>query len=174
MDEQDRNGIELWEFALIRKIASRYAGQVDADELASELCLHVLKLKHRKSELIVDWKAYLAKSLLRRADRIVPSWIRRQGRAVSLDTAIAAPAEHMRDIRLEELLSTDDQDGTSFDELISMYQGLGPKEKRLWDLLVEERGNTLRVAKRMRKPRKTVDYHIQKLRRLIKSRGFGV
>lgn len=177
MDEQDRNGIELWEFDLIRNIASRYARQVDIDELASELCLHLLKFKRRKSSMIADWRAYLAKSLLRRADKIVTSWVRRRERTTSLDAVMAAPSNeegHLRDIRLEELLSADDQDGGSLEDLLSMYQGLETKEKRLWDLLVEEGGNTVRVAKRLRKPRKTVDYHIQKLRRFLKGRGFGM
>ena len=172
MDAEKQTALEIWEVELAQNVASRYAGQVDTDDLAGELSLFLLKLKQRRLPQITDWRAYLAKSLLRRADRIVRSWSHRQEKTVCLESVVSGASG---DIRLEDLLAAGagEPDELLLGGLLSAYQELGPEEKQLWDLLMEESGDTAKVARRLGKPRTTVDYHIQKLRKNLKIAGWS-
>ncbi|MBI5244048.1 MAG: sigma-70 family RNA polymerase sigma factor [Elusimicrobia bacterium] len=169
MDALRRTEIEPWELDLIRSIASRYSNQVDPDDLAGELSAFLLRFKGKNVKM-ADRKAYLTKSLLRRADRIANAWKRRRDRDVSLESLVSDGDE---DIRLENLLSAEDADTTVLDGLLSIYEQLPREQRRLWDLLIEEDGDTAKVARRLGRPRTSVDYHIQKLRRLLGSGGSG-
>ena len=55
--------------------------------------------------------------------------------------------------------------------LPKVWNALPPDKRKLWQLLFEEEGNISAVAKRLRRPRKTVEYRIQKLETFIKDRG---
>jgi RNA polymerase sigma factor (sigma-70 family) len=172
-----RNDLDRWEIELTQSIASRYMGQMGQDDLSSELCLFLIKLKQKKLSVTKNWKAYLAKSLLRRADRIVRSWSNRQKRTISLDALVDVHLSgdgQSEEICLEDILYEKEEDNMQLESLMSAYNELNPEEKKLWDLLIKEEGNISQVAQEIGKPRKTVDYHIQKLRGLLRSKGFEV
>lgn len=169
MDANDTHEIEVWELELVRNIARRFADQADPSDLESELCAHLLKLNGKKTPAIKDWKAYLALSLLRKAQRRIAVWSHRSDQLISIERGMADGKDG--EIRLEELLSERDAYGESLQmKLFRVYQELDDEQKTLWDLLFEE-GDVAKTARRLGKPRKTVDYHVQKLKKLLESKG---
>ncbi len=169
MDERCTPEIEVWEMELVRNVVKKFARQADPDDLESELCAHLLKIKSKKTNAIKDWKTYLALSLLRKAERRIAVWSRRREVLVSLERGMTEGKEG--EIRLEELLSESDrEEGDLQERLLEIYQELSEEQKSLWDLLLEE-GDVAKTARRLGRPRKTVDYHVQKLKRLLESKG---
>jgi DNA-directed RNA polymerase specialized sigma24 family protein len=161
--------IEPWEFDLIRKVASRFE-TTERQDLEAELARSLFLLKTGTPAHIRNWKAYIAKALLNRASNWIRDWRVRQSRNVPLlppgeedsgkgfsteDALFALEAE--ADIRLALKLVRDK---------------LGPDLHRLWDLLIEEDGNQLAVARRLGMHRNTVRLWIGKIRRVLKQHGF--
>lgn len=153
--------LESWELELARKIAWRFKSSCDPEDIIPELQEHILLIKKRFKKRTKDWKAYLASSLLNRAKRLLRSRKR---------SILETPLEEAG--ACEPLGSATDpavtvESGGALERLLKLYEELDPQQQQLWDLLVEHQGNTAEVARRLKKNRQAVDYHVQKLRRLI-------
>ncbi len=73
--------------------------------------------------------------------------------------------------RFEESLVASEQPADLGIDLSKVWEALAPEMRELWLMLCEEEGNTSAVAKRLRRPRKTVDYWIRKLKTVLNDLG---
>ena len=80
-------------------------------------------------------------------------------------------AEAERPSRLEERLVAPEESIDLRLDLPKAWEALTPEMRELWRLLFEEEGNTSSVAKRLGRPRKTVEYWIRNLRTFFKNCG---
>ena len=123
----------------------------------------MLELKINHHGRVRNWRSFLARSLYNAANNFVrnrrvheirtqPLELEEEEGEPSLARVMAAPEEPL-DLRLD---------------LATIWQEMPPELEQLWELLLEEEGNTTAVAKRLNRPRKTVEYWVQKLRRLLK------
>ena len=165
--------LEPWEMQLAQKIAQRFVRKADPDDLISELQIHILKIKKKEIQGIVDWKSYLARALLRRASELCETWTKRRDETMSLESVLSE-GEGGGNLKLEDVLSIEEfNDPLSGIDPIRVYEELSPYEKQLWDLLIEEEGDITGVAGRLRIPRTTVDYQVRKFRKHLKDMGLG-
>lgn len=167
-DESLSFPIEPWEADLARKVAFRFSGDGDPDEIAAELLEHALRIKKRHKSKVKDWKAYLASSLLNRARKLLKPKKRTLGQVLSLDESFAQEPLAAGQGPLEAIEEADE-----LDRLLKLYEELDPKMQQLWDLLLKHGGSTSEVARQLGKQKQAVDYHIQKLRRILTGRGFS-
>ena len=163
--DKGRLRVELWEAAIVKQVVRAY--RTDQEELEAELLKRLMELKSKHQSKAKDWKSFLARSLYNAANNFVRGQRLRstrtqpleveeeEGHGVSLDQMLAAPEDQI-DLRVD---------------LATLWREMSPELRELWVLLVDERGNVSAVAKRLGRPRKTVDYWIIKLRRFLKSRG---
>jgi DNA-directed RNA polymerase specialized sigma24 family protein len=162
--DRGRLDVDAWEIDLVNQVAHAY--RTDREELVAELFRRLAKLKVKHKAKAWNWKAYLARSLYNAAKNFVRDQNLRHTRIQSLesededDTAVStldflqAPEEPI-DLRID---------------LARLREEMSPELRSLWDLLVEEQGNISAVAKKLRRPRKTIDYWIQKLKTFLKKR----
>jgi RNA polymerase sigma factor (sigma-70 family) len=150
------------------ELAKKIAGSFRAydEDFASELLLRVVQIKAKRLDAVQNWKAFLATSLynaaknaLRREDAF-----RRQAERIELETSAAdhelcRPGRHGMGLEESSAMGMD---------VAKIWSQLSPEMQELAWLFFEEKGNTSSVAKRLQRPRKTVEYWIQKLRRVLK------
>jgi hypothetical protein len=55
-------------------------------------------------------------------------------------------------------------------DLATLREEVSPQLRHLWDLLVEEHWNVSAVARKLGRPRKSLDYWVGRLRQLLKNR----
>jgi DNA-directed RNA polymerase specialized sigma24 family protein len=156
--------VEAWEIALVKQVLHGY--RADRKELEAELFRRLIVLKTKHQSRARNWNAYLARSLYNAANNFVRAenfHTRRihslemedeEGAAASMPDFLPAPEEPL-DLRIE---------------LSRLRQEMSPPLRHLWDLLVEEDGNISAVAKKIGRPRQTVDYWFQKLKTFLKNR----
>jgi DNA-directed RNA polymerase specialized sigma24 family protein len=157
--------VEAWEINLVKQVAHAY--RADQEELEAELFRRLTELKVKHKARARDWKAYLARSLYNAANTFVRDQKIRDRRIQSLEIEdedqapasmldlLPAPAEPL-DLRID---------------LGRLRNEISPQLRDLWDLLVEEQGNISAAAQKLGRPRKTVDYWIQKLKTFLKNRA---
>jgi len=157
--------VEPWEVAIVKQVTRAY--RTDQEELEAELLKRLLELKSKHQSRARDWKSFLARSLYNAANNFVRDQRLRltrtqpleveteEQRGASADQVLAAPAAQI-DLRID---------------LVTLWGELSPELRELWTLLFEEGGNVSAVAKRLGRPRKTVDYWISKLKRFLKNRA---
>lgn len=164
--------VEDWELDLARKIAGSFKKSIgdEAEELEAELFQRLLEIKHQKLEGIEKWDSYLAKSLYNAANNFLNKRNTRGDRMESLD-AIVREEEGDSPIPLENILDEPIEDVDFQIQLSTALQSLSPELKDLWKILVEEDGNTSQVAERLGRPRKTVEYWIDKLKAILKKKA---
>jgi DNA-directed RNA polymerase specialized sigma24 family protein len=161
--------IEPWEFDLIRKVANRFE-TTEREDLEAELALILFRLKASRPSSIQNWKSYLAKALLNKAS----NWIR-DGRArQSRNVPLLAPGQQEPGAGFitEEGVPGRDVDDDLQLALKLLSDELGPDLLRLWELLIEENGNQVAVARRLGMHRNTVRLWIQKIRQALEQHGF--
>jgi DNA-directed RNA polymerase specialized sigma24 family protein len=161
--------IEPWEFDLIRKVADRFE-TTEREDLEAELGRILLRLKVGKPPHVQDWKSYLAKALLNKAS----NWIRDRRFHQSRIVPLIAPGEEESGARFitgKGMPSLEIDDDSQL-ALKLLSNELGPDLLRLWELLIEENGNQLAVARRLGMHRNTVRLWIQKIRQLLEQHGF--
>jgi DNA-directed RNA polymerase specialized sigma24 family protein len=160
-----RLSVEPWEVKVVKQVVHAY--RTDHEELEAELFKRLLDLKLKRHAQVRDWKAFLARSLYNAANNFLRDRNLRECRIyplerddeddapASLARIIAAPEETI-DLRID---------------LSTLLKQLSPELRVLWDVLVTEEGNVSAAAKRLGRPRKTLEYWIKKLRSSLKSRG---
>jgi RNA polymerase sigma factor (sigma-70 family) len=159
--------VENWEVELAKGIARRF--RVNDEDLAAHLLMRVVELKIRRRGDIQNWGAFLAQTLYNAAKNFIrhedvlrrrfrsfgPPCEQDEDRPFSPEERLAAPEERI-DLRLD---------------MAEIRRALTPEMQQLWRLLVEHEGNTSSVARKLGRPRKTVEYWIKKLRGLLTSHG---
>jgi DNA-directed RNA polymerase specialized sigma24 family protein len=158
-----------WEFDLIQKVASRFE-TTEREDLEAELGRILLRLKVGKPAHVQDWKSYLAKALLNKAS----NWIRDRRLRQSRIVPLIAPGEEESGAGF---ITGKGMPGLEIDDdfqlaLKLLRNELGPDLLRLWELLIEENGNQLAVARRLRVHRNTVRLWIRKIRQVLELHGF--
>ena len=156
--------VEAWEIDLVKQVAHAY--RADQEELEAELFRRLTELKVKHKARARDWKAYLARSLYNAANRFVRDQnIRdRRIRSLEIEDEDQAPASIL------DFLPAPEEPLDLRIDLSRLRNEMSPQLRDLWDLLVEEQGNISAVAKKLGRPRKTVDYWLQKLKRFLKNR----
>ncbi len=161
--------IEPWEFDLIRKVAHRFE-TTEREDLEAELALILFRLKASRPAAIQNWKSYLAKALLNKAS----NWIRDVRARQSRTVPMLAPGEEEPGAGFipEERVPGREVDDDLHLALKLLSNELGPDLLRLWELLIEENGNQLAVARRLGMHRNTVRLWIQRIRQVLEQHGF--
>jgi DNA-directed RNA polymerase specialized sigma24 family protein len=157
--------VDAWEIDLVRQITHAYRS--DHEELEAELFRRFTELKVKHKARATDWKAYLARSLYNAANRFVRDQNTRDRRLQSLEIE---DDEHAGASMLDFLPAPDEPLDLRID-LCRLREEMSPQLRDLWDLLVEEQGNVSAAAKKLGRPRKTVDYWIQKLKTFLKNQA---
>ena len=162
--DRGRLQVEPWELGLVKQVAHTY--RTDREELEAELFRRLTEIKVKHQSRAREWKAFLARSLYNAANNFVRDQNLRERRiqsseikdvehgTASMTDFLPAPEEPL-DLRID---------------LARLREEMSPELRDLWDLLAEEEGNISATAKRLGRPRKTVDYWIQKLKTILKDR----
>lgn len=151
--------IKKWELNLVSKITSRYTNLPDKDELQAELYKKLLELKHKKIK-VKDWKSFLAKALFNASN----DYLRKHNHHIKSHISLDDKDENGRSIEI--ISPACNIDGI---ELKMIIEKLSPELRALWDILMLEGGNITKVAKRLNKPRTTVNYYLDKLKDKFKN-----
>ena len=149
---------------VVKQVAHAY--RTDYEELEAELLGRLVELKIKHQARARDWRAFLARSLYNAANNFVRNKRLRESRMQSLepdDVEDAAPG-------LADLLAAPEEPFDLRIDLASLREEVSPQLRHLWDLLVEEHGNISAVARKLGRPRKSLDYWIGKLRQLRENR----
>ena len=159
--------IENWEMELATKIARTYPYFPQWSDLEAELFCKLASLKSKKRKEIKDWKGFLAKSLL----NFARDYIRRCKFGQHLFQSIEDLNQN-EEFSLEDTIPHPGDSPESGIDVKLAFESLSPDLQQLWLLLMEESGNQVRVAARLGKPRTTVKYWIDILKRSLTKRGF--
>lgn len=162
--------IEPWEIGVARSVASAFKTFPEHEDLEAELLKRMLELKERKRPSILDWRGFLAKSLYNAATDYIRRWSFRHRGNISL----AAPLSNEDEAAsLEDLLAAPEESLDLRIDLSSVMEELPAEFRELWHLLVEERGNMSSAARRIGRPKRTVNFWVGKIKSALKKRGFG-
>jgi DNA-directed RNA polymerase specialized sigma24 family protein len=157
--------VEAWEINLVKQVVHAY--RADQEELEAELFRRLSEMKVKHKARARDWKAYLARSLYNAANTFVRDQNIRHRRIQSLEIE----DEDQAPASLLDLLPAPEEPLDLRIDLCRLRNEMSPQLRDLWDLLVEEQGNISAAAKKLGRPRKTVDYWIQKLKTFLKNRA---
>lgn len=164
-----RLGVETWEMELAKRIAGSF--RPGDEDLAAELLKRLVELKAKKLEAIRDWQAFLVQSLYNAAKNFIrhEDVLRRHARSLGFG---GKAGEDRPSWPEERLVAPEERIELRLD-LPRVWEALTPEMRELWRVLFEEEGNTTSVAKRLGRPRKTVEYWTQKLKAFLKDRGLN-
>ncbi len=162
---KDRLAVEAWELELAKRIAGSFRS--GDEDLAAVLLERVVKLKASGLE-IRRWQAFLAQSLYNAAKNFIrhEDVLRRYARSLDFGDQHEDGPSSPR----EKLVAPEEPVDLRID-LPKVWDALTPEMQTLWQFLLEEEGNTSAVAKRLGRPRKTVEYWIQRLRAFLIDHG---
>ncbi|MBI5244515.1 MAG: hypothetical protein HY922_12685 [Elusimicrobia bacterium] len=163
--------IEPWEIEVARSVARSFRGFSEHEDLEADLFRRLVEFKSRgRPPAAASWRDFLARSLYNAGIDHIRRWESRHRGLVAFD----APAGGGEDApTLEDILAAPEEPGDTGLEIEAVLKDLSPELRRLWHLLVEEEGNKASVARRLGRPRKTVDYWISKVLAALKRRGLG-
>jgi DNA-directed RNA polymerase specialized sigma24 family protein len=156
--------VEVWETEVVKQVAHAY--RTDYEELEAELFGRLLQLKSKHHARARDWRAFLSRSLYNAANNFVRNRNLRESKMIALesdDPDDGRPA-------LADLLSAPEEPIDLRIDLARLRKELSPQLRDVWDLLMETHGNISAVAKKLGRPRKSLDYWVEKLRQLLKNR----
>lgn len=150
--------IKAWEITLISQITSRYNIN-DKDELQAELYKKLLELKHKNIKA-KSWKNFLAKALYNAANDYLRKTNQHNKRYISIGSKHSNEDDDIGNIVI----------GSNIEdiELRITLENLSPELKQLWNVLMIEDGNISKAAKRLNKPRTTINYWYKKLKDELK------
>ena len=158
--------VQEWELELLRKVASAF-DTPDRQELEAELSRKLLELKAKDLSHVRNWPAYLAKFLYNKASNWVRDMRALKKRTADDPDALPAALELNPEISLDQAAEL----RLAFAEA---WRSLDPKLRRVWAILVEERGNQVRVATRLGVHRNTVRLWMGKIRQILLRQDFGM
>jgi RNA polymerase sigma factor (sigma-70 family) len=161
--------IESWELGLV-KAAARRIRTTDRDELESELARHLLRLKRHPPSGIRNWRAFVNKALRNKA----VNWIRdqqaREERLVALDKL--SEEDSSETLTLEDVLKSPEPDHDLRLAFARAWEELDPQLRSVWELLLEEKGKQVAVARRLGKHRNTVRLLIRRIQQVLQRHRF--
>ena len=168
-EERDgrRLAVETWEMELAKRISGSF--RPGDEDLAAELLKRILELKAKKLEAIRDWQAFLVQSLYNAAKNFLRHEDVLRRHAGTLEFGGITGED--RPSWLEERLVAPEEPIEFRLDLPRVWDALTPEMRELWRLLFEEEGNASAVARRLGRPRKTVDYWIRKLKNFLHNAG---
>ena len=162
--------IEPWEMALVKTTAQGIR-TTDRDELESELARHLLRLKRHPPSGIQDWKALVKKALRNKA----VNWIRdRQAREKRMTTLDESRKEDSGETFVLEDVSCSHSEPDHDLRLAfaRAWEELDPQLRTVWEMLLEEKGKQVEVARRLGKHRNTVRLLIRRIQQVLKRHRF--
>lgn len=160
---------EPWELPLVRSIARRY-GRHDADELESFLVMRLEILRHRNRDTAINWRAFVTTALTRRAF----SWLKERRREregmVSLDERVNDPTDRTTP---NGLLSVNRGAEEAEYDTERLMEALPAPHRRVVRVLLQERFDQLRTARRLGIHRNTLARRLRHIRSILAQRGCG-
>jgi len=159
--------LDLWELELVRRTAARIR-TFERDDLESELALHLIRVKRRHRANAHHWKAYLTSALRNKA----ANWIRDRQRHERFVTHLDASAANDEPMARAEFLGSSEAGHDLRTAFASVWDALGPELRELWQILMQEDGNQVQAARRLRKHRNTVRAQIRRIRETLRRHGF--
>jgi DNA-directed RNA polymerase specialized sigma24 family protein len=165
-----RAKVKAWEFELIAQ-AARKARPPEQDELKAELARQLLQLKQSPVPSRRVCRSLLEKALRNEAR----NWVRRRQalakRTVALDQPIAGDADDP--LTLEDVLKSPEAAPDLRADFARAWEKLGPELRTAWQMLLEEKGNQIQVARRLGKHRNTIRAWIRRIRQILAAHGFS-
>ena len=158
---------EPWELELVRMTAARFR-TTEREELEADLALHLLRVKRLHLAQVGHWRAYLAAALRNKAS----NWVRdrqRHGRdCVDLD----APLNDDESLTRADLIAGPEADQDLSAAIAAVWETLDPQLRDVWEVLLQEGGNQMRTAKRLRVHRNTVRSWVRRIQDVLARHGF--
>ena len=154
------------ELALIAKVARAFR-TTERDELQAELAGRLLDLKAKRPAGIRDWNAYLTKFLYNKAN----TWIDKERRRESRFRALEQPASPDEDVPSREPREMRETDPSAALALAQAWAELPPELRRFWEVLLEENGNQVKAAERLRVHRNTARKWRGRILHLLRAHG---
>lgn len=161
--------IEDWEVELAKNIARSFAGFPEWNDLEAELFRKLSVMKSVERREVKDWPAFLAKSLFNTAH----DYIRRWKAGETLFQPMEVTDKNGERFSWEDITPHPGDRPEAGAEIRLALDALSPELRDLWVLLMEEGGSQVRLAKRLGKPRMTVNYWIGKLKASLAEFGLG-
>jgi DNA-directed RNA polymerase specialized sigma24 family protein len=161
--------IESWELDLIRTVARKFR-TTERDDLEGELGRKLLVLKGQPRGHVRNWEAYVWRFLWNKASNWVRDHRLREAKNVGLSEE--RPAREWEEPAGSHVPSAPDDKPDVRIAFAHAWQELDTELRRLWETLLEERGNQARVARRLGMHRNTVRLWSQKIRRILGKHGF--
>lgn len=167
--QHSRAKVEEWEFELIAH-AARRARPPEQDELKAELARHLLHLKQQPAPARRVWRAFIEKALRNEAR----NWVRRRQALAKRTLALHQPIGGDADdpLTLEDVLKSPEADDDLRAEFARVWEKLDPELRTAWQMLAEEKGNQIQVARRLGKHRNTIRAWIRKILQILMAHGF--
>jgi len=159
--------VEEWEMELARRIAGTF--RRNDEDLAAELLLRLVQLKAKERADIANWRAFLAQSLYNAAKNFIRHQDVLRRREQSWDHG--RPDDDEPKSHFEERFAAPPESMPPEPSFSRMRAQLVPEMRKLADLLIDNEGNVSAVAKSLGRPRKTVEYQIEKLRAWLNKQG---
>jgi DNA-directed RNA polymerase specialized sigma24 family protein len=161
----NRLRVDAWEMELARRIAGSF--RPGDEEMQAELFKRLVEVKAKRLAGIRNWQAFLTQSLYNAAKNVIrhEDALRARAKFLFIDDE---PSEQRPSDR--KLITPEDPIESRLD-LGKVWAALTPQMRELAQFLLEEEGKTSSVAKRLGRPRKTVEYWIRKLRTVLKKNG---
>ncbi|MBI4676121.1 MAG: hypothetical protein HY748_00895 [Elusimicrobia bacterium] len=163
--------IEPWEIEVARSVARSFRGFSEHDDLEAELFRRLIEIKSRgRPPAVASWRDFLARSLYNAGIDHIRRWESRHKRLTPLDAPTGGGEDSPT---LEEVLAAPEEPADLRLAVGAVWDELSQELRELWDIMVEEQGNKAAAARRLGRPRKTVEYWISKISKALKRRGLG-
>jgi DNA-directed RNA polymerase specialized sigma24 family protein len=162
--------LERWEQKLIEAVA-RSIRTTDRDDLEAELAQRLFVLKRQSRSAIKNWRAYVFKFLRNKAFSWIRRWRSLQERMAPLDRSSHDPGEEGRS--LADTLALSEPEPAESLALAQFLEHLDLELKRIWEALVEARGNRTKAARRLGLHRNTIGARVREIQQLLIAHGFG-
>lgn len=163
--------VESWEIDLAAGIARSFKSYERFEDLEAELFAELAELKQRGLSEIRDWKSFLAQSLFNAAKDFIEKNRTFDRKALSLDIEPRDDGSR-KEPWIERFRTRGTEDMDFSIQWRTAWGKLSPELQNLWQILMEEDGNIVNTAKRLGRPRKTVEYWVKnKLGGLFKKSG---
>lgn len=159
--------LELWELELVQRTAARIR-TFERDDLESELALHLIHVKRRHRARAHHWKGYLTTALRNKA----ANWIRNRQRQERHVTHLDASVTNDEPMARAEFLGSSEAGHDLRTAFAAAWDELSPELRELWQILMQEDGNQVQAARRLRKHRNTVRAQIRRIRETLRRHGF--
>ena len=164
-DPADRHG--QWELKLTRSIAARFR-TTERDELEADLALHLLHVRRHRARA-KHWKAYLTAALRNKAS----NWIRDRKRHERAHADLDAPVDDEQLLTRGDRIVAPDAPEDLRAAFAALWNELDPELRDIWEVLLQEGGNQVDAARRLKMHRNTLRLWVRKIQKAVIRHGFG-